>query len=384
VHDNSGLQEFVARLPASLQGYREIILANLVMIGEIPAPTFHERARIDFLQQRFTESGLQNVSSDEVGNGAAVLPGTEGHRNILVSAHADTPFPATIEHTLSLYPERVIGPGIGDNSLGLSMIATLPMLLDFLDIQLRSNLILMGATRSLGRGDLAGLRFFLANSSVPIAAGLSLEGVQLGRLDYASQSSIDAEITCRIQDAPARGAADRSSAVLVLNQVIQRLCELVRPQDLVLGSIEGGTAFKTPAHNAVLRIELQQDSDEKLTELTRSIDAIVEDISAQTGAQLRFEIIARSNAGGLDPQHPLVAYARTIITTLGVEPGRGCYSTAASCFNDQGIPGLIIGITQGQYLNQPEEEIEIEPVFTGIAQLIGILMAIDGGCCDGH
>jgi di/tripeptidase len=384
VHDNSGLQEFVARLPASLQGYREIILANLVMIGEIPAPTFHERARIDFLQQRFTESGLQNVSSDEVGNGAAVLPGTEGHRNILVSAHADTPFPATIEHTLSLYPERVIGPGIGDNSLGLSMIATLPMLLDFLDIQLRSNLILMGATRSLGRGDLAGLRFFLANSSVPITAGLSLEGVQLGRLDYASQSSIDAEITCRIQDAPARGAADRSSAVLVLNQVIQRLCELVRPQDLVLGSIEGGTAFKTPARNAVLRIELQQDSDEKLTELTRSIDAIVEDISAQTGAQLRFEIIARSNAGGLDPQHPLVEYARTIITTLGVEPGRGCYSTAASCFNDQGIPGLIIGITQGQYLNQPEEEIEIEPVFTGIAQLIGILMAIDGGCCDGY
>lgn len=384
MHDISGLQEFVVRLPASLQGDREIILANLVMIGEIPAPTFHEQARIDFLQQRFTESGLQNVSSDEVGNGAAVLPGTEGHRNILVTAHADTPFPTTIEHTLSLYPERAIGPGIADNSLGLSMIATLPMLLEFLDIQLRSNLILMGATRSLGRGDLAGLRFFLANSSAPITAGLSLEGVQLGRLDFASQSSIDAEITCRMQDAPARGAAEQSSAVLVLGRVIQRLCELVRPQDLVLGSIEGGTAFKTPARNAVLRIELQQDSNDKLTELTRSIDAIVEDISAQTGAQLRFEIIARSNAGGLDPQHPLVECARSIITSLGVEPGRGCYSTAASCFNDQGIPGLIIGITRGQHLNQPEEEIAIEPVFTGIAQLIGILMAIDGGCCDRH
>jgi di/tripeptidase len=384
VQDNPGLHEFVARLPAALEGCREIILANLVMIGEIPAPTFHEQARIEFLQQRFTESGLQNVSSDEVGNGAAVLPGTEGHKNILVSAHADTPFPATIEHTLSIYPERVIGPGIADNSLGLSMIATLPMLLDFLDIQLRSNLILMGATRSLGRGDLAGLRFFLANSSVPISAGLSVEGVQLGRLDYASQSSIDAEITCRIQVVPGKGAADRSSAVLVLNQMIQRLCQLVRPQDLVLGSIEGGTAFKTPARNAVLRIELQQDSDDKLTELTRSIDAIVEDISAQTGAQLRFDIIARSNAGGLDPQHPLVEHARSIITALGIEPGQGCYSTAASCFNDQGIPGLVIGITEGQHLNQPDEEIEIEPVFRGIAQLIGILMAIDGGCCDGH
>lgn len=134
----------------------------------------------------------------------------------------------------------------------------------------------------------------------------------------------------------------------------------------------------------MLRIELQQDSNDKLTGLVRSIDAIVEDISAQTGAQLSFEIIARSNAGGLDPQHPLVEYARTSITALGIEPGQGCYSTAASCFNDQGIPGLVIGITLGHHLNQPEEEIEIEPVFKGIAQLIGILMVIDGGCCDGH
>jgi tripeptide aminopeptidase len=378
VQSNPGLHELVSRLPSALEAYREIILANLVMIGEIPAPTFHEQARIDFLQQRFTEAGLHNVGSDEVGNAAAVLPGTEGHRNILVSAHADTPFSAATEHTLSLYPERVIGPGIADNSLGLSMIATLPMLLEFLDIRLRSNLILMGASRSLGRGDLAGLRFFLANSSVPISAGLSIEGVQLGRLDYASQASVDAEITCRT----GRGEGGQSSAVLVLNHVIQRLCELVRSQDLVLGSIEGGTAFKTPARSAALRIELRQDSNEKLSALITDIDAMVEDMAAHSGAEVRFEVIARSNAGGLDPQHPLVEQARSILTTLGVEPIQGCYSTAASCFNDQGIPGLVIGITNGHHLNQPNEEIEIEPVFRGIAQLIGVLMAIDGGCCD--
>ena len=384
MHDISDLHEFIAQLPSCLEAYREIILANLVMMGEIPAPTFHEQARIDFLRQRFTESGLHNVSSDEVGNGAAVLPGSEGNRNILVTAHADTPFAETIEHTLSLYPERAIGPGIADNSLGVSMIATLPMLLDYLDIQLRSNLILMGASRSLGRGDLAGLRFFLTNSSVPITAGLSVEGVQLGRLNYASQASLDAEITCRIADVQGDEAGDRSSAVLVLNQVIQHLCELVGPRDLVLGSVEGGTAFKTPARKAILRIELQQHSNDKLTGLVRSIDTIVEDIAAHTGAQLRFEIIARSNAGGIDPQHPLAEHARSIITALGVEPSKDCHSTAASCFHDQGIPGLVIGITRGNRLNQLDEEIEIEPIFRGIAQLIGILMAVDGGCCDGY
>ena len=206
----------------------------------------------------------------------------------------------------------------------------------------------------------------------------------MGRLNYASQASLDAEITCRITDVQGGEAGDRSSAVLVLNQVIQHLCELVGPKDLVLGSVEGGTAFKTPARDAILRIELQQHSNDRLTELVRSVDGIVEDIATCTGAQLRFEIIARSNAGGLDPQHPLVEQARNILVTLGVEPSDDCHSTAASCFHDQGIPGLVIGITRGHRLNQPDEEIEIEPVFRGIAQLIGILMAVDGGCCDGY
>lgn len=374
----------VAALPETIAAYREVILANLVMLGEIPAPTFHERERIDFLRQRFTESGLQNVSYDEVGNGAALLPGTEGGRNILVTAHADTPFPASVDHSLSLYPERVIGPAVADNSLGLSMIATLPMVLELLDIRLRSNLVLVGAVRSLGRGDLGGLRFFLANSGLPLDAAIAVEGVELGRLNYASMASIDAEIRCHVHSDSVGEGDSRSSAVYVLNRVIQRLCDLVPPQDLVLGAVEGGTAFKTQARSASLRMELHQASNRQLEELGHGIDALVEETAAETGAEVRFEIMARSNAGGLDPQHPLVQQARAIIEALGVEPSKGCCSSTASCFIDRGIPGLVIGITRGRHLNEADEEIAIEPIFKGVAQLVGVLLAIDGGCCDRH
>ena len=47
-----------------LKNIREIILANLVMMGEIPAPTFEEEPRIRFFLDRFTEAGLDSISTD--------------------------------------------------------------------------------------------------------------------------------------------------------------------------------------------------------------------------------------------------------------------------------------------------------------------------------
>ena len=77
-------------LVAKACGLKELLLANLVMMGEIPAPTFREQKRIAFLMQRFSECGLQNVSSDEVGNGLGILPGSTGEKNIVIVAHVDT------------------------------------------------------------------------------------------------------------------------------------------------------------------------------------------------------------------------------------------------------------------------------------------------------
>ena len=43
---------------------------------------------------------------------------------------------------------------------------------------------------------------------------------------------------------------------------------------------------------------------------------------------------------------------------------------------------MTIGITRGENLNQTDESVLIEPMFRGLAQVIGIIKAIDEGCCD--
>ncbi len=44
------------------------LLDLAIAIQQIPAPTFHEAERAEFVRARFAEEGLQDVEIDSVGN----------------------------------------------------------------------------------------------------------------------------------------------------------------------------------------------------------------------------------------------------------------------------------------------------------------------------
>lgn len=196
------IDELISALPGlreSLASKRELLLANAVMFSEIPSHTFEEADRARFMMDRLIEAGCQNVSTDELGNAVGIHPGKTGKRNILVTAHLDTPFAKTVDHAVQVTPDSIIGPSIMDNSLGLAAVATLPTILDKLGLELDDNLVLLATTRSMGKGDIAGMRFFLENNRLPMRAGVLCEGGTLGRLSYSSLGVIRATIDCTVK-----------------------------------------------------------------------------------------------------------------------------------------------------------------------------------------
>lgn len=366
---------------------KEILLANLVMAGEIPAPTFQEEERIEFLMNRFKEAEITKNSVDEVGNGIGILEGKENHNdNILVVAHADTVFGSKVDHTIQVQPETVTGAGVADNSLGLSVLATLPTFLDQLDIELNHDLILMGATRSLGRGNLEGLRFFLSNFEQPIKAGLGIEGVKLGRLSHTSIGMKRGEITCKVPEEYDWSRFGDASAILTLNEVINRINEIRLPQrprtSIVMGSVEGGSSFNTTALKAKLQFEIRSESSELVQDIHQTMEEIVTEVSSRSGDTISLDIFAQREPGGIPFSHPLVRHTRRIMDQLEIEPRPGPSTSELSAFIDRNIPGITLGLTHGDNIHESNESIEIEPVYTGIAQIIGTLLAIDGGYCD--
>lgn len=383
----SSFDEILESLPEMEQALgemKETLLANLVMLGEIPAPTFNEEDRIEFLINRFKEANISKHSIDEAGNGIGVIEG-EKERNILVVAHADTVFGKDVDHTINVDTKQVSGAGIADNSVGLATLASLPLLLDKFDITLEHNLILVGATQSLGRGDLGGLRFFLSNFDKPTIGGLGLEGVELGRLSHTSIGMRRGVINCRIPEQYDWSRFGEASAILTINEIINQINEIRLPQrprtSIILGSIEGGSSFTT-ARKAKLQFEVRSESSEMVEDIEQKIWEIVTSISTRSGDSIELDIFAHREPGGIPYSHPFAQSTRKIMEKLNIEVRPGPSTSELSIFIDQEIPAITLGITTGHNVRERSEAIDIEPMYKGVAQVLGTLQAIDGGYCE--
>lgn len=378
--------QYLPEIEEKIRQRRDLILANAVMIGEIPAPTFKENTRNEFLKNRYIEAGLQNISTCEAGNVVGILPGSESTRNILLVAHTDTIFPDNIDHTMSVGTETITGPGIADNSLGLAVITTLPDILERLDIQLKSNLILMAAAQSLGRGNLEGIRFFLSNRALPIDMAICVEGAQLGRLSYSSLGMLRGEIKCNVPEQFDWTKMTFTNAIITLNDVINKIIDIpvpIRPMtSIVMGSIEGGMSYNTIATSARLRFEVRSESEEVVRDIRERFNEIVAESSTKSGMNIEMDIFATRKPGGISFSHPLSRVSREIIEALELEP---IFTPSISELNiliENNIPAVTVGMTHAEHLHETNESIEINPIFKGLTQLIGMLIAIDKGYCD--
>ncbi len=365
---------------------KDILLANLVMVGEIPAETFKEGKRIRFVMDRFRECGLDKISTDEANNVLSILPGREGKERILVCAHIDTLFDETVDHTVKMSTKTVEGAGIADNSLGVAVLCTLPTLLQELGIAFDADLILMGASQSLGRGNLQGIGFFLDHHPGGIKAGVCVEGVDLGRLSYQSIGMLRGEIICH----DARRASGEEhlagGAISPLAEVV-RLIEAIpiphRPRTTInLGAIHAGKSFHLAAAQGNLKFEIRSGQVGLVSTLQKRLEEIVRRVAWESGVELELEVIARRRNGGIAFEHPLTVATRQVMERLGIPPEVRPSVGELSSLISKKIPGITLGITERAQSAESREAVRIEPMFAGIAQLVAMLQAIDGGVCD--
>ena len=366
-----------------LNSAREMVLANVLMLGEIPAPSGKEEARIRFLADRFAASSLIDVSIDEQGNIQAVIPGRSRNQSILLGAHADTHVDIGPEQrlTINVSPDELTGPGLADNTLGLAALASLPDLLQHLDIHLDSDLILLGHVNSLGANDLAGLRFFLENCQHPVHAGLVVEGISLGRLNHFCLGMVQAEISCTVHQEPGTRWEASENAIIILHRIIRRILEIPIPQEprtsVILGSVRAGKTFNRPPESARLKLEIRSEMPGKAREIRLRIKEILDEISAETASECLISYPALRKPGGIPFSHPLVTSAREVMENLEIQPRLGPSYSDLSILISKNIPALTLGLTTAHKLNEWDESVDIDPYFTGIAQLISIIQRID-------
>jgi acetylornithine deacetylase/succinyl-diaminopimelate desuccinylase-like protein len=384
------MDEFLKNLPTlveEIKALRDIIITNIVLIGQIPAPTFKEKKRSIVFMERLAEFGVDEVTTDGYRNPIGIIRGVSREKPpIFVVAHLDTFYEKDVVHNYTIKKNAIIGPGVLDNSLGVGVLVSLPIIFERLGLRFESDIVLAGTIQSIGKGNLRGVRHLLKTWPTPMRGCICMEGVELGRLNYFSDGMIRGEITCSISEEKGIIHQVTPNAILILNEIINEILSLrlsQRPRSrIVIGRITGGANHGKIAYDATLGFEIRSDSYKMVKSIYRDIKDIVDGIAHENEVGLDLKTISNLKAARLKFNHPLVKNAAAVLQALGITPVSKSTESALSIFLARKIPTVTLGITHGENFYSDKATMEIEPMFTGIAQVIGVLKAIDIGVCD--
>lgn len=246
---------------------REIIISNIVLLGQTPAPTFHEKQRAEHLVERMAEFQVDECAIDDFGNPMAVIRGTSPTTPpIFVVAHLDTFSEVKNDLHYEVTDKIISGIGVSDNSAAVGVLVSLPEIFKRLELCFASDIVLVAPILSLGRGNLKGIRRLLGHWPTPIRGAICLESIDLGRLNYYSYGMIRSEISCSIAVDDHERLRHKPNAILVINDVINAILGLRLPQkprtQIVIGRISGGFNHGAIAYDANIGFEIRSDSDD--------------------------------------------------------------------------------------------------------------------------
>jgi len=348
------------------------IIDLAIQIQQIPAPTFAEGERGEFVRELFIKEKLKNVSVDSLGNVFARLPGKQKKaKALIVSAHLDTVFPATVNLQIKKEAKKIIAPGIGDNSLGVAALFGIICSLRERKITLQNDVWFVANVGEEGLGDLRGMRAVVERFGTHVLGYLVLEGLALGHVYHRAIGVKRYRITAKTAGGHSWSDYGQPSAVHELASLITKLTAIRLPREprttLNIGTMNGGRSINTIADEASLELDLRSESDRTLEELEAHIQETISRHQDETVA-ITLDLVGSRPGGDLGTDHPLVLAASESLRRNGerdriLEAG----STDASVPLNRGLPGICVGLTSCGLLSKDEalklsKEIEIFPV----------------------
>ena len=359
------------------------LLDLAVAIQQVPAPTFYEAERAEFIRLRFLEEGLQDVEIDPIGNVYARLacqPPTAKRQKLIanrqpliVTAHLDTVFPLTVDVKAEREPARILGPGIGDNALGLAGLFGLLWVLRERRISLPGDLWLVANVCEEGLGNLRGIQAVVDRFGSKALAYIVIEGLSLGQVYHRGLGVRRYRVTVRTEGGHSWKDYGQPSAIHELTAISTRITALPLPRSprttLNVGIISGGSSVNTIAAEAMLELDLRSESGETLKALTSQVEEIAHS-AERPGVAVELEVIGERPSGEIPAEHPLVALAQECLKAVNIEPRLSVGSTDANLPLSRGLPAITVGLTNGGRAHTVHEFINLAPLEKGLEQLV--------------
>ncbi|MEW6086360.1 MAG: M20/M25/M40 family metallo-hydrolase [Chloroflexota bacterium] len=368
-----------------------------IQIQQIPAPTFAEGVRAEFVRRLFMKEGLEDVEIDDAGNvfgkfrvSSVALSQSKGSKStvkpLIVSAHMDTVFPIETDLSIRREADKVFGPGIGDNSLGVAALFGLLWYLTsppapLLKGEGSRDVWLVANVCEEGLGDLRGMKAVVDRFGSEVQAYLVIEGMALGNIYHRGTGVKRYRVTAKTAGGHSWSDYGKPSAIHELSKLVVELTSLKLPESprttMNVGKISGGTSINVIASEASLELDLRSEGQESLVELISEVEKTIQKAS-QPEVKFEAEVIGARPAGEISADHPLIQLAQESIREQGLEPMLAAGSTDANIPLSKGYPAVVLGITTGGGAHTTNEFINTSLVEKGLEQLVRFVEEVIG------
>lgn len=329
----------------------------------IPAPTFQERRRAEWLLSQFQSLGCE-ARLDPPGNVLALLAPDRDSLQPLVAltAHLDTVLAPRRPEDIAVEPDGTLrGPGVSDNGAGLAALLAIaralrsaPLLADA-----PAALLLAATVGEEGEGNLTGMRHLVHDSPLAgrIRAYLVLEGPGADRIIHQALASRRFEVIFSGPGGHSWSDSGLANPIHALSRAITLLADQAPPpapngprSSCHFGIVEGGSSVNSIPALARAKVDLRSEDEARLDHfeqlLAASVDRALQlENQRASGPNLtaRIRRLGARPAGRLEDHSLLLAAMRAVDAHLGIRSRLECSSTDANVPLAAGRPAIAVG-----------------------------------------
>jgi tripeptide aminopeptidase len=336
----------------------DVTLARQAALSAIPAPTGGEGPRGARVAELFRDVGLEQVTTDDVGN----VHGWHGQRGgsgeggaVIVSAHLDTVFGAELDVSVRRDGTRLVGPGIADNARGLAALVGVAEAVVRARVATARPLLFVGTVGEEGSGNLRGVKHLFANGTRPHAF-IALDGAGLERIVHRALGSRRYRAAYRGPGGHSWAAFGVANAANAVGRAVALIAEVPTSHaprtTCAVVRLGGGTGLNSIPQEAWLDLDLRSEDPRALIQLDQTVRGLLdralgEENARRTPGTAPLQLDLRQvgdRPSGLTPRaHPLVQAAIAATRALGAPHELACASTDANVPIALGVPAIALG-----------------------------------------
>lgn len=344
-----------------------------LQLCRVPAPTFFEQKRAEWMLAQFRELGCI-ARIDRGGNVIAHPFENREGPYVALTAHLDTVLAPRTSEGIYVHPDgRLLGPGVSDNGAGLAaLLAVARAILSCAGVdQVFRSLVFIANVGEEGEGNLSGMRYLCRQSATgsKIRSFLILDGPATDHITAQALASRRFDVT--ISGPGGHSWSDYglvnpvdaiSRAIVNFNE--NRLSGNGNPRSSYnFGVLEGGSSINSIPTEARAKVDIRSESSTKLDEIAALLTTCVEralevENERSSGGCLSAKIkeIGSRPGGRLPENAPILQMIHAVDSSLGIRSHVDCASTDANIPLSMGLPAISIGAGgQGGGAHTPQE-----------------------------